>query len=96
MTMRTVNWKHRSSRDGDYAEHHHDGYVVTVQDMDGDGTEWKIWLRDELESAKAPDAYASPIASGYVCVRAIEDFRAGQEIAIDALDAVLRARATST
>jgi hypothetical protein len=100
--MRTVNWKHRSTRDGEYAEHYHGDYLVTVQDMDGDGTEWDVWLRSDLEQARKERqagnelAHAKAVAKGYVCVRAIEDFRAGQEIAIDALDAIIRARATST
>lgn len=96
--MRKVNWIRRDGRDGDYAKHYRRGYVVTVQDMDGDGTEWGVWLVADLEKAKAERAagndmaHARPVANGYVCVRAIEDFTIGQAVAIEALDGILRVR----
>ena len=94
--MREVKWKYRDGRDGEYAEHYHGEFVVTVQDMDGDGTEGDVWLKDDLEKARKERAagneraHASPIAKGYVCVRALEDFAVGCEVAIEALDAILR------
>lgn len=96
--MRNVKWTYRDTRDGEYAEHYRGEYVVTVQDMDGDGTEWEVWLKADLEKASKEReagnerAYADPIAKGYVCVRAIEDFQVGKAAAIAALDAILKAR----
>jgi hypothetical protein len=97
--MRDVKWKYRDGRDGERAEHYHGDYVVTVQDMDGDGTEWDVWIKADLEKARKEReagnelAHARPIAKGYVCVRAIEDFKIGKVVAIEALDAILRVRA---
>lgn len=97
--MRNVRWKYRETRDGEYAEHYHGDYVVTVQDMDGDGTEWDVWLKADLEKARKErqagndTAHANPVAKGYVCVRAIEDFEVGRTVAIEALDSILRVRA---
>lgn len=97
--MRKVKWQYRDGRDGEFSKHYHGDYVVTVQDMDGDGTEWDVWLQADLEKArKERDAgndrsYASPIAKGYVCPRAIDDFKISQVVAIEALDAILRVRA---
>lgn len=97
-----MKWKYRDTRDGEYAEHYHGPYVVTVQDMDGDGTEWDVWLKSDLDNARRDRdagndrAFARPIAKGYVCVRAIEDFQVGKSVAIEALDAILRTRASVT
>jgi hypothetical protein len=96
--VRKVKWQYRDGRDGEFSKHYHGDYVVTVQDMDGDGTEWEVWLSADLEKARKEReagnerAYADPIAKGYVCVRAIEDFRIGQAVAIEALDGIFRAR----
>lgn len=85
--------------DWDYSEHYREGYTVTVQDLDGDGTEWNVWLNEDLEKSRKEReagnklAHAHSIAKGYVCVRAIDDFKIGQAVAIEALDGILRARA---
>jgi hypothetical protein len=108
--MRTVKWSIRDDGNTQWGKHFHGDYVVTICDMDGDGTEWEVWLRREYDSINSisreierlgqekwrehprmPD----PIAKGYVCVRVGDDFEAGKAIAIEALDAILRDRATS-
>lgn len=97
--MRKVKWSIRDDGNSTWGKHYHGDYVVTVTDMDGDGTEWEVWLKADLEKSHREReagnelAHAKAIARGYVCVRTIEDFEVGQAVAIEALDAILRARA---
>lgn len=95
---RKVKWSIRDDGNSTWGQHCHGDYLVTVTDMDGDGTEWNVWRQSDLEKAKREreqgneHAHANPIASGYVSVSAIEDFEVGQAVAIAALDAILAAR----
>jgi hypothetical protein len=106
--MRKVKWSIRDDGNSTWAKHYCDEYVVFVTDMDGDGTEWSVWLRSERETINAiaeeneriADVFKrrrlpDPLTRGYVCVRTIDDFEIGQAIAIEALDRIIAARSQS-
>jgi hypothetical protein len=103
--MRSVKWSIRDDGNTAWGKHYHGDYIVTICDMDGDGTEWEVWLRKEYDTIREIaernrqikevskwERLPDPIAKGYVCVRAIDDFEVGQAIAIEALDGIIRAR----
>lgn len=103
--MREVKWKIRDDGNTAWGKHYHGDYVVTICDMDGDGTEWEVWLRREYESINAiaernrgitdilkHERLPDPLARGYVCVRTLEDFDIGKAVAIEALDSIIRER----
>jgi hypothetical protein len=96
--MRKVKWSIRDDGNSTWGKHKAGPYLVTVTDCDGDGTEWAVYLTSDIDKAKRKrdqgdeDAYAHAIAKGEVSVQAIDDFEIGQAVAIEALDAIIRAR----
>lgn len=92
--MRKVKWQYRDSRDGEWCRHYHREYVVTCQDMDGDGTEWAVGRRGAYEKPLPKDPLAIVpdwrIAHGFVSEGS--DFEIAKVVAIAALDAIIRDR----
>lgn len=93
--MREVKWSIRDDGNSTWAKHYHGPYVVFVTDMDGDGTEWEIYLKADLEKSKRErdegkqESFAHALAKGRV--DHFDDFEIGQAVAIEALDAIIRA-----
>ena len=96
----TVRWQYRDGRDGEWCRHYRCGYVVECQDMDGDGTEWDIYTRNDYEripgilarNQEIDDIYKhesipSPVAHGRVDVG--NDFAIAKVVAIAALEAII-------
>lgn len=94
--VRKVKWSIRDDGNSTWAKHYHGPYVVFVTDKDGDATDWEVYLKADLEKAQKErdqgklDAVAYPQANGRV--EHFDDFEIGQAVAIEALDAIIRAR----
>jgi hypothetical protein len=92
--MRPVRWQYRDGRDGEWCRHYRGGYVVTCQDMDGDGTEWGVGLKVDYEKPlpKDPTEWIRDwrIAHGFVGMGS--DFEIAKVVAIAALEAIIRDR----
>lgn len=91
-----VKWQYRDGRDGQWCRHYRGKYVVTCQDMDGDGTEWGVGLREDYERPIPKDRLQLykdwRIAHGFIGPRTIDDFAMAKVVAIAALEAVIKDR----
>jgi hypothetical protein len=92
--MKNVRWQYRDSRDGEWCRHFRGSYVVTCQDMDGDGTEWGVGLREDYERPLPKDPLKLykdwRIAHGFVGTTCINDFETAKVVAIAALEAIIK------
>lgn len=97
---RTVKWQYRDGRDGEWCRHYRGDYVVECQDMDGDGTEWDVWLRKDYDTIPGiternrriddvfkQERYPNAIAHGRVDVG--NDFQIAKVVAIATLEAIM-------
>lgn len=96
-----VRWEYRDTRDGEWCRHYRGDYVVECQDMDGDATEWNVWLRKDydripgilkrnqhIDDLCRHEHIPDSVANGRVIVG--HDFAIAKVIAIAALEAMLK------
>ena len=94
--MKEIRWTHKDGRDGEWCKHYRGIYVVTCQDMDGDGTEWGVGLREDYDRPLPKDPLQLHkdwrIAYGFVGPYCINDFEVAKVVAIHALAAIIKDR----